>query len=175
LFNDTVNDLAGSTSNCTGAPPTSPPPTSPPPTSPPPTSPPPTGGNLVSNPGFESGSLTPWTCDAGTGSVVSSPVHTGSKALAAAASNSDDAQCTETVAVKPGTKYTLTGWVQGNYAYLGVSGTGTSDVNTWTPAASSWQQLTTSFTTGAATSSVTVYLHGWYGQGTVYADDVSVS
>ncbi|HEY2696788.1 MAG TPA: glycosyl hydrolase family 18 protein [Pseudonocardiaceae bacterium] len=175
LFNDTVNDLAGSTSNCTGAPPTSPPPTSPPPTSPPPTSPPPTGGNLVSNPGFESGSLTPWTCDAGTGSVVSSPVHTGSKALAAAASNSDDAQCTETVAVKPGTKYTLTGWVQGNYAYLGVSGTGTSDVNNWTPSASSWQQLTTSFTTGAATSSVTVYLHGWYGQGTVYADDVSVS
>ena len=107
--------------------------------------------------------------------MVGSPVHTGAKALAAAASNSDDAQCTESVAVKPSTKYTLTGWVQGAYAYLGVSGTGGTDTNTWTPSASSWQQLTTTFTTGASTSSVTIYLHGWYGQGTVYADDISVS
>ncbi|HEX3784020.1 MAG TPA: glycosyl hydrolase family 18 protein [Pseudonocardiaceae bacterium] len=174
LFNDAVNDLAGTTTSCSG-PPSSPPPTSPPPTSPPPTSPPPSGGNLVANSGMESGALSPWTCDAGTGSVVSSPVHSGSHALAAGATSSDDGQCSQTIAVSPGTKYTLSGWVQGNYAYLGDSGTGGTDTNTWTPSAGSWQQLTTSFTTGASTTSVTIYVHGWYGQGTVYADDISVT
>jgi hypothetical protein len=65
--------------------------------------------------------------------------------------------------------------VEGNYVYLGDTGTGTSDTSNWTPSASSWTQLQTSFTTGAGTTSVTVYLHGWYGQGTYYADDVSLS
>ena len=50
----------------------------------------------------------------------------------------------------------------------------TTDVSTWTPDSSSWTQLSTRFTTGSATSSVTVYLHGWYGQAAYYADDVSV-
>ena len=63
--------------------------------------------NLVVNSGFETGSLSPWTCDAATGSVVSSPVHSGSYALAGAANNSDDAQCTQTVSVLPNSAYTL--------------------------------------------------------------------
>src|SRR6202035_887821 len=61
------------------------------------------------------------------------------------------------------------------YVYLGDSGTGTSDTSNWTPAASSWTQLSTSFTTGAATTSVTIYVHGWYAQGTYYADDLSLA
>ncbi|MFE0459550.1 carbohydrate binding domain-containing protein [Kitasatospora sp. NPDC058965] len=124
--------------------------------------------NLVTNPGFESG-LTGWSCDAGTGSTVSSPVHSGSHALQGAASGSDDAQCTQTVAVQPNSSYTLSAYVQGNYVYLGATGLGNP---TWTPSATSWQQLTTSFTTGASTTSVTLFLHGWYGQGSYYADDV---
>ena len=56
--------------------------------------------NLVGNAGFESGNLTGWTCDSGTGSVVTSPVHSGSYALAGAPTSSDDAQCTETVSVQ---------------------------------------------------------------------------
>jgi chitinase len=76
--------------------------------------------------------------------------------------------------VKPGSTYTLGAWVQGGYAYLGVTGTGTTDVSTWTPGSSSWKQLSTTFTTGSSTTSVTVYTHGWYGQAAYHADDVSV-
>jgi chitinase len=126
--------------------------------------------NLVVNPGFETGSLSPWTCDAGTGSVVSSPVHSGSHALAGAANNSDNAQCTQTISVQPNSAYTLSAYVQGAYVYIGATGYS----STWTPSAASYQQLSTSFTTGASTTSVQIYLHGWYAQGTYYADDVSL-
>jgi len=125
------------------------------------------------NPGFESG-LSDWTCSAGSGTTVTSPVHGGSAALKATPAGQDDAQCGQTVAVKPGSTYTLSAWVQGGYAFLGVTGTGTTDVSTWTPDTTSWTHLSTSFTTGASTTSVTVYTHGWYGQAAYYADDVSV-
>ena len=124
--------------------------------------------NLVANPGFESGNLSGWTCDAGTASVAASPVHSGSYALAAVPTGSDTAQCTQSVAVQPNSSYTLSAWVQGAYVYLGATGYS----STWTPSTSGWQQLSTSFTTGASTTSVTVYLHGWYAQGAYHADDV---
>ncbi|MFF7235815.1 glycosyl hydrolase family 18 protein [Streptomyces collinus] len=129
--------------------------------------------NNVRNAGFESG-LGNWTCTAGSGTTVSSPVHSGSAALKATPAGQDNAQCTQSVAVKPNSTYTLSAWVQGGYSYLGVTGTGTTDVSTWTPDSSAWKQLSTTFTTGASTSSVTVYTHGWYGQAAYYADDVSV-
>ncbi|MHB9756302.1 chitinase [Streptomyces sp. BYX5S] len=129
--------------------------------------------NVAKNAGFES-DLSNWTCTAGSGSVVSSPVHGGAKALKATPSGQDNAKCSQTVAVKPNSTYTLSSWVQGSYAYLGASGTGTTDVSTWTPGGSSWQQLTTSFKTGANTTSVTIYTHGWYGQSAYYVDDVNV-
>jgi hypothetical protein len=130
--------------------------------------------NLLTNPGFESGTLSGWTCSA-TDHVTGSPVHSGSDALAGAASASDDAQCTQTVSVQPSSSYTLTGWVQGSYVFLGDTGTGTTDTDTWTAAATGWQQLSTSFSTGASATSVTVYVHGWYGEGTYYADDLSLT
>ncbi len=126
--------------------------------------------NLLSNPGFESGSLSPWSCTGGLGSVVGSPVHSGTHALSAAASSSDNAQCTQTVAVQPSTAYTLSAWVRGNYVYLGVTG----GASIWTPSATSYSQLSVQFTTAAGQSSVQIYLHGWYAQGTYYADDVSL-
>ncbi|MFF8384317.1 chitinase [Streptomyces kanasensis] len=129
--------------------------------------------NVARNAGFESG-LTGWTCSAGSGAVVTSPVHAGTGALKATPGGLDNARCSQTVTVKPGSTYRLSAWVQGGYAYLGASGTGTTDVSTWTPGAAGWQQLTTSFTTGPATTSVTVYTHGWYGQAAYHVDDVSV-
>ncbi|MFJ5269034.1 chitinase [Streptomyces sp. NPDC088358] len=129
--------------------------------------------NNAKNGGYESG-LSNWTCSAGSGTTVSSPVHGGSAALKATPAGQDNAQCTQSVAVKPNSTYTLSAWVQGGYSYLGVTGTGTTDVSTWTPDSASWKQLSTTFTTGASTTSVTVYTHGWYGQAAYYADDLSV-
>ncbi|MEU6219512.1 glycoside hydrolase family 18 protein [Streptomyces sp. NPDC047022] len=129
--------------------------------------------NNARNGGFESG-LVNWTCSAGSGTTVSSPVHSGSAALKATPAGQDYAQCAQTVTVKPGSTYTLSAWVQGGYTFLGATGTGTTDVSTWTPDSTGWKQLSTTFTTGASTTSVTVYLHGWYGQAAYYADDVSV-
>ncbi|MER5581193.1 glycosyl hydrolase family 18 protein [Streptomyces asoensis] len=129
--------------------------------------------NNAKNGGFESG-LTGWSCSAGSGSTVSSPVHGGASALKATPAGQDNARCAQTVAVKPNSTYSLSAWVQGGYTYLGVTGTGTTDVSTWTPDSAAWKQLSTTFTTGASTTSVTVYTHGWYGQAAYYADDVSV-
>ncbi|MFE7752495.1 chitinase [Streptomyces sp. NPDC057428] len=130
--------------------------------------------NVAKNAGFESG-LANWTCSAGSGTTVSSPVHGGTSALKATPAGQDNAKCTQTVAVKPNSTYALSSWVQGGYTYLGASGTGTTDVSTWTPDSGSWTQLKTSFTTGPSTTSVTVYTHGWYGQAPYFADDVQVS
>ncbi|MEV6016876.1 MULTISPECIES: glycoside hydrolase family 18 protein [unclassified Streptomyces] len=128
--------------------------------------------NNVKNGGFESG-LSNWTCSAGSGTTVSSPVHSGAAALKATPAGQDFAQCSQSVAVKPNSTYTLSAWVQGSYTYIGASGTGTTDVSTWTPN-TTWTQLSTTFTTGASTTSVTVWTHGWYGQPAYLADDVSV-
>lgn len=127
--------------------------------------------NLVVNGGFETGSLANWTCNPGTGSVVSSPVHSGTHALSGAATTSDTAQCTQTVAVQSNSTYTLSAYVQGAYIYLGATGYG----EIWTPSATTYQPLSKSFTTGATATSVTLYLHGWYGLGTYHADDVTLT
>jgi hypothetical protein len=129
-----------------------------------------TGGGALTNAGFESGSLSPWTCQSGS-AVVSSPVHSGSYALQVTPSASTTGECDQTVTLQPNHAYTLTGWVQGPYAYIGVSG-GASG-STWSNS-TSWNQLTVSFTTGSS-GTVTVFVHGWYGQGNVYADDFTLS
>ncbi|TVL93891.1 chitinase [Streptomyces sp. SAJ15] len=130
--------------------------------------------NLARNPGFENG-LSAWTCSGDSGTTVGSPVHGGSAALKATPAGTDNARCSQTVSVEPGSSYTLSAWVQGSYVYLGAGGTGTTDVSTWTASAPGWQQLSTSFTTGPNTTSVTVYTHGWYGQPAYHADDISLS
>ena len=129
--------------------------------------------DLARNGGFEAG-LDGWNCTGGSGVAVSTPVHGGASALKATPAGSDNAQCSQTVTVKPDSTYTLSAWVQGSYVYLGASGTGTTDVSTWTPSAGTYQQLTTTFRTGAATTSVTVYTHGWYGTPAYYADDLTL-
>ncbi|MEU5411457.1 MULTISPECIES: chitinase [Streptomyces] len=130
--------------------------------------------DLARNGGFEAG-LDGWNCTGASGAAVTTPVHSGSSALRATPAGSDNARCSQTVTVKPDSAYTLSAWVQGGYVYLGASGTGTTDVSTWTQSAGAYKQLTTTFRTGAATTSVTVHLHGWYGTPAYYADDLTLT
>jgi chitinase len=128
--------------------------------------------NLLANGSFATGSTAGWTCSAGD-TVVTSPVAPGSSfALSGTPTGSDDAQCSQVVSVQPSSSYTLTGQVEGDYVYLGDSGTGATDTDAWTPSAGSWTPLSTSFTTGASTTSVTIYVHGWYAQPTFFADSL---
>src|SRR5580700_2001206 len=84
-------------------------------------------GNLLSNGDFATGTTSGWTCSSGD-AVVTSPVYSGSAyALAGTPSGSDDAQCSQVVSVQPSSSYTLSGQVEGDYVYLGDSGTGGSD------------------------------------------------
>ncbi|MFD3545112.1 chitinase [Streptomyces sp. NPDC058655] len=129
--------------------------------------------DLVRNGGFESG-LDGWSCSGGSGAVVTTPVHGGGSALRATPAGQDNARCAQTVTVKPDSTYTLGAWVQGAYVYLGAAGTGTTDVSAWTQSPGAWKQLTATFRTGPATTSVTVYTHGWYGQPAHLTDDVTV-
>ncbi|KPI14677.1 Chitinase [Actinobacteria bacterium OK074] len=126
--------------------------------------------NVLGNPGFETGGLSPWSCSGNLGSIVSTPTHGGSNALTGAVSSSDTAQCAQTVSVQPNTTYSLSGWVRGSYVYIGIDG----GASTWTTSPSAYSQLTVSFTTGAAQTGATVYVHGWYAQGAYYADDFSL-
>src|SRR5262245_4336584 len=130
--------------------------------------------NVLANPGFETGNLSGWSC-ASTDSVVTGHAHGGTFALQGAASNSDFAQCTQTVAVAPNTRYTLSAFVNGSYVFIGATGTGGTDPSTFTPGSGgAYTQLSVSFTTGAGTTSVSVFVHGWYAQGTYFADDISL-
>ncbi len=128
-----------------------------------------TSGNLVANPGFETGSLSRWTCNAGD-TVVSSPVHSGSHALQVTPSNSTTGECDQTITVQASHTYTLSAYVDGPYAYIGVSG-GSSN---WTTS-TSYTRLSVTFTTTSAQTSITIYVHGWYAQANVYVDDFTLS
>jgi chitinase len=131
--------------------------------------------NLLTNGSFATGSTSGWTCSAND-TVVASPTYDGaSHALAGTPTGSDYAQCSQVVSVQPSSSYTLNGWVEGDYVFLGDSGTGSSDTDNWTPSATTWTELSTNFTTGSSTTSVTVYIHGWYAQPEFYADDLSLT
>ncbi|GAA3057430.1 glycoside hydrolase family 18 protein [Actinokineospora globicatena] len=121
--------------------------------------------NLLTNPGLETGTTAGWTCDSG--AAVSTPVHSGSYALASTASGAKNGRCAQTVSVLPNTKYTVSAWVRGNPVYLGITGGG----STWT-AAANYTQLSLSFTSTATQTSAELYVHGWYGAGTFNVDDL---
>ena len=131
--------------------------------------------NLLANGDFATGSTSGWTCSSGD-TVVTSPVYSGSAyALAGTPTDSDYARCSQVVSVQPSSSYSLSGWVEGDYVYLGDSGTGGADTSDWTPSAATWTELSTSFTTGSATTSVTIYVNGWYAQPEFYADDLTLT
>ncbi|WP_051386065.1 glycosyl hydrolase family 18 protein [Actinokineospora inagensis] len=127
-------------------------------------------GGSVTNGDFESGSLSPWTAATGT-AVVNSGAHGGTYALSVAATNSSTGEAAQAITLQPNTAYTLKAWLKGTYAFIGVRGGATASI--WA-SPSDWQQVSLPFTTGA-NGAVTIYVHGWYGLGTVFADDFTVT
>ncbi len=124
------------------------------------------GGNLVVNPGFEVANLSAWSCESGD-IVVTSPVHSGSDALQITPTGSTTGECDQAIAVQANHTYTLSAFVDGSFAYIGVQG----GASTWTSSGSYTQESVT-FTTGSSQTSITIFIHGWYGQGDVFVDDV---
>lgn len=129
----------------------------------------------VANGGFENGSLSPWI-----GYGVSASVTTGAKlaggyGLALGASTSSAEQ---TITVAPNTTYTLTGFekvsASGNTVEIGVKNYGGSQLTAST-SSTDWAQGTVTFTTGATTTSATVFCYHNTGTGTANCDDISVT
>lgn len=130
---------------------------------------PPAQVNLLADPGFESAAhgtpLARWTCGAGVGAAWGG--HSGQYSLAGAPTLTSTAECAQTVPVRPGSSYTLSGWVRGGYTFLGTEHGGT-----WSPPSALWTRLSVTFATGPATTSVRVHVHGWYAQAAFGADDL---
>ena len=127
-------------------------------------------GEFLANGGFETGSLSPWSCAGGLGSITNQS-STGSYALAGAASASDSAQCSQTVTVKPSTAYSSPAGSRARtstWAWTVAPAPGPR-----APAAPTRSSRSASPPPPSQTSA-TVYTHGWYGQGTYYADDLSL-
>ena len=85
--------------------------------------------NLLANPGFEAGTLSGWTCEAGA-AVVTGQARTGTYALAGTP-GSTTAKCAQTVTVQANTRYVLSAYVRGSYVFIGTTGAATA--STWTP------------------------------------------
>ncbi|MEV0740360.1 carbohydrate-binding protein [Streptomyces sp. NPDC050549] len=136
-----------------------------------------TGGNLLSNAGFETGSLSPWTQASGTASsVTASNSRTGADALTTAASGSGANQ--SLTGLTPSTTYLLTGWgkvaTAGETLAIGVKNFGGTETFT-NVASTSYSQAAILFTTGASSTTATVYC--WKnagGTGAGYCDDLAV-
>ncbi|WP_046733087.1 carbohydrate binding domain-containing protein [Streptomyces humi] len=136
-----------------------------------------TGGNLLSNAGFETGALSPWTQASGSASsVTAANARTGGDALTTAASSSGANQAL--TGLSPGTTYLLTGWAKvataGETLAIGVKNFGGTETYT-NIATTSYSQAAVLFTTGSSSTTATVYC--WKnagGGGAGYCDDLAV-
>ncbi len=125
----------------------------------------------LQNGDFEAGSITPWTCTAGSG--ISTNQHNGTYAADLAWYGNFWApqvgECDQTVALLPNHTYTLTAWVI--RATVGVSGGATGSASSTNR---NWRQVSFNFTTDA-TGAFTVYAQEYSTNNTGYVDDITIS
>ena len=129
--------------------------------------------NLVQNPGFETGVLSPW--GSWNNSVVASSAHSGTYSMRVGRAAGSGEQTI--YGLSPNTSYVLTGWVQtskstvaGRIGVKNHGGTETFQTSTST----AYTQLTVSFTTGTANTSATIYCYKPTSNGYVYCDDFNI-
>lgn len=134
--------------------------------------------NLVKDPGFEqqtSGAVSsPWTVEGPDGHGIDLNLgfsHSGNNNGWVRDSTSNWNAITQTIAVTPNARYTLTGWVQNNFTtnvgYFGIrDAAGNVVAQTTFGAAPTYKQLTVPFNSGSNTT-MTVFA-GFWGQNTDY-------
>jgi hypothetical protein len=146
--------------------------------------------NLVKNPGFETGLLTPWTGMGGNYSVVNEPTSAWNNPtgmaraqyyglrLGGTAGQNDG--IIQTVSVLPNTTYVLSAWLKSSGAgtesvEIGVSEYGGVLLNVKTYS-TSWDQRSLEFTTGSTNTTAKVYLwKNTTGSDYVYADAIALT
>ncbi|MGW0425138.1 carbohydrate binding domain-containing protein [Streptomyces sp. NPDC003015] len=135
-----------------------------------------TGGNLVSNAGFETGSMSPWGNSGAAPSVTASNARTGGFALTTQASGSGANQTLS--GLSPNTTYLLTGWAKvanaGETLAIGVKNYGGTETFT-NIATTSYTEAAVLFTTGSTNTTATIYC--WKnsgGTGAGNCDDIAV-
>src|SRR5687767_10628309 len=112
--------------------------------------------NLVANPGFESGALSPW--GNWNNSVVANNARTGTYSMRVGTATGSGEQVIG--GLSPNTAYVLTGWVKTSSTsvtgQIGAKNFGGSEVFQ-TSTSTTYTQRTINFTTGPSGTSVTIY------------------
>lgn len=149
-----------------------------------------TPSNLVANPGFEDGggsSAASWSL-ASSHERASDKAHSGTYSIKSLYTNPVKgspkpgvATVSNSITVKPGTRYTLSGWIY--YSYTGGTANAYIDLSDIPEECSAvhkskntWESVSCDFTTGASTTSVVIRLvtDGNIDSGNVWFDDVEL-
>ncbi|MGV8969313.1 MAG: carbohydrate binding domain-containing protein [Microbacteriaceae bacterium] len=130
--------------------------------------------NLLTNSGFESGSLSGWSNWPSGASVSATTPRTGS--WSAKQTGSSAGVFRTVTGLSPNTSYSFSAWVKaeaGQQSYLYAKNFGATEVQSATQSATNWQQTTISFVTGASATSVEigVWRGAGSGVGSIYLDD----
>jgi beta-glucanase (GH16 family) len=128
--------------------------------------------SLLSNGGFETGSLTPWTTWGSTSQLVTSDVRTGTRAVRETGSGQTAIE-QEITGLTPNTNYRFGGFgkvsVAGQSITLGAKNFGGVAVNS-AITSTGYTHSSVGFTTGASNTSAVLYLYK-PGSGTAFGDD----
>ncbi len=131
--------------------------------------------NLMVNPGFETGSLSPWTA-VDSVSVPAANARSGSYAVQVGGTSMGYAQQVIS-GLSPNTTYTLSGWAKVNAsgvtASIGVKNYGGTQTGR-TVSATTYTQVSLTFTTGPTNTTATIYCAKATSSGAIFCDDLVV-